>query len=257
MDMSGTGISGAIKVDIQTNFESSVIYALKWIKLSSGKWTATDRGASSDVYRARISIIGRESYINSIIQAVYDNRIAGSNELTLSNFSSTEKIFGEDVDHSSITATVVDMSNRRQISFLVFSVDLTLQAISPSFLGSASGSINFDGIDYSYDAYSTNTITKYDTYTGVFSYIDSRSDTGVFSGIGYLTNSNMQTFRRNLATYRDAAISTTLNGVDHVFGSIRSNYQDWPKNLIYIDVVDKGYWGLHYHLVQFQAVEDI
>ena len=62
-------------------------------------------------------------------------------------------------------------------------------------------------------------------------------------------------FRRTLATQRSAPITTTLTGIDNVFGPTKTG--TWPKNLVFLEVKYAGYFGLNRQKIQFKAVEDI
>lgn len=256
MYISGTGITTPIRVEIDQTFRPDTMLALNWVQCSSGKWVATDRGATADVYKTTIDVTGYESTINNLILALYTNRTAGSNVVALSGFTSTEDIFGSDVDHTgSINATVLTVTDRRQVTLRNFGISIELQAIAPTFLGSP-GSLVFRNFDFEYDGYSESTIKKYDTYNGTFSYQDRAADTGIFKGIAYLSNDNMRIFRRALATQRGSAITTTvMSGVNNIFGPTRTN--SWPRNLKYLEANELGYWGLNYHKVRIKAVEDI
>lgn len=259
MNIIGSGISTALTVKIKPDFKVDTRLALKWTQCASGKWVASDRGATSDVYRTVLQTYGYEKYINDIIQAIYNNRVATSgtpNVLTLSLFTDNEKIFGEDVDHSTtIQATVTNFGVRKQTSLRAFELELELQAIAPTFTGSAADTITFQNFTETYQADVEPSINKYDTYNGTFSYLDHRSDSGVFEGTAILTNAQAIVFRRTLATQRDAPITTTLTGIDNVFGPTKTG--TWPKNLVYLEVKDAGNFGLNRKKFQFKAVEDI
>lgn len=258
MIITGSGITTPVRVQIETGFRPVYEPALIWAMCSSGKWVASDRGAASDIYTTEIEVTGYESEINDILANLYNNRIASSgtpNLITLSDFADTEKIFGEDIDYSSVNATVTDIGERQQRAFCSWSVKIKLQAISPSFVGSAAASIIFAHWDFEYTGDNERTITKYDSYQGTFSYADHRADRGVFKGSAYLKNADMATFLRTLATVRAAPITTTIGGVEYPFGVERPG--TWPRNLKYLEVKDMGYWGLHYHRVNIKAVEDL
>ena len=257
MYYSGNGITGLKALNVEPYFRSEVTYALKWVQCASGKWVATDRGAASDVYQCRVTIRGYESYINEILQDIEANRVASSgNMIVLSHALETEKIFGEDVVHNTVNTTVIDIGEREQYALRSFRVALTLQAISPTFIGAAAANVTFRNLDYEYKSYSQYTINKVDTYTGAFSYQDRRADTGVIEGTAYLTLADMVTFRRTLATQRGAAITTTvMSGIGYPMGPNRDT--TWPKNLKYLEVKDLGYFGVNRHRVYIKAVEDI
>jgi hypothetical protein len=258
MDISGSGITTPFRVQIEPNFRPVYERALKWAMCSSGKWVAADRGAASDIYTTEIEVTGYESEINDILVNLYNNRCASSgtpNLLTLTNFAETEKIFGEDIDYASVNATITDIGERQQRAYSSWIIRLQLQAISPTFVGTAAASITLAHWDHEYTGDNERTITKYDSYNGAFSYIDHRADRGVFKGTAYIKNSDMVTFLRTLADKRAAPITTTISGVGFPFGAERVG--TWPRNLKYLEVQDMGYWGLHYHRVNIKAVEDL
>lgn len=258
MYISGSGISTPLLVKIETGFKPVWERALSWAMCSSGKWVASDRGAASDVYSTEIEVTGYESEINDILYGLHLNRNASTgtpNVVSITGCSETEKIFGEDIDYNTVAATVTDIGERQQRAFLSWSVKIKLQAISPSFVGSGAESITLAHWDYEYTGDNERTITKYDTYTGAFSYADHSADRGVFKGAAYIKNADMVTFLRTLATKRSAPITTTIGGVEYPFGVERPG--TWPRNLKYLEVSDMGYWGLHYHRVNIKAVEDL
>jgi len=254
MDLNGSG--GLLKVNIDTEYYTYSILALKWAMTSSGKWVATDRGAASDIYKADIIIYGTESTINSLVQYIYNNRRSSNNIIQFSNFSDTEKIFGPDVDHSLVNGTVISITNRRQLSFHVWSIGLTIQAINPTFTGSGAASLSFVNADYAYSAYSRTTINKFDSYIGTFSFADHTADTGIMDITVYLTEAQAITFKRTVATERGSAITTTLmSGVDFPFGPLRDSA--WPKNMKYLEVRDLELWGVNRYKFALKLVEDI
>lgn len=258
MDISGAGITTPLRVEIAPGFRPEYVPSLKWAMCSSGKWVASDRGASADIYRCEVGVTGYESTINELLTTIYNNRVAttGSpNQLTLTNFADTEKIFGEDVDHSSVTATVIDMGERQQGTLNNFATRLVLQAISPTFIGDSAEAITLNHWDYEYSGDAEQTISKHDSYNGSFTYIDHRADRGVYKGNAYLSIANTITLMRTIATKRAYPITTTISGVDNPFGAVRTG--TWPRNLKYLEVRDMGYWGLNYHKVMIKAVEDL
>lgn len=263
MFIAGSGITTPLRVWIKPDFIPKTTLALKWAQLASNNWVATDRGAAADIYEAQIQVYGLQTTINELLVTLNNNRIASTglpNQLNLSDFASNEKIFGLDIDYAPITipyltTTVTKFGDRLQRSLHGFSLSLTLQLISPQFVGTA-GTITFEHIDIGYKADSTIELNKFDCYNGAFSYLDHRSDTGIIEATATIKNADHITFRRSLATQRGSAITTTImNGINYPFGPNRST--TWPKNLTYIEVEELGNYGMGYQKVKFKAVENI
>lgn len=258
MIITGAGITSPLRVWIKPDFIPNTKLALKWAQLANGTWVAADRGASCDVYLTNITIHAVEDTIDTLIQTIYNNRIATSgtpNQLTLTNFASDEKIFGQDVVHTTndsngLNCTILAFGEKVQKSLHGFSLSLDLQAISPTFTGTA-GPIVFNHLDIGYANDTIKTINKYDTYTSAFSYLDHRSDTSFFEGIATVRNADMVTTRRALATSRSGPIETT------VLTGNKNQATNWPKNLTYLSFEEQGSWGQQYQRVKFRAVEYI
>jgi hypothetical protein len=259
MYISGAGITTPIRVEIKPGFTTEYVPSLKWAMCSSGKWVASDRGTSADIYKCEVEVRGYEHDVNDLLTGIHSNRIAStgsSNQLTLTAFESTEKIFGESVNHATVNATVIDIGERQQTSLNSFTVSLKLQAISPTLLGDGAESLTFKYLDFEYTGDDEKTIVKVDSYAGQFTYVDARADRGVMKFNAYLSLESMRLFYRTLETKRANPITTTVQGINSPYGPVRST-GTWPRNLKYLEVKDLGLWGLNYHRVQVKAVEDI
>lgn len=260
MYISGAGITTPVRVEIKPGFTTEYISSLKWAMCSSGKWVASDRGASADVYQTEIEVRGYENVINDLLVTLDNNRtalIGVANQITCTGFTETEHIFGESIDYEEqINATLIDVGERQQNSFNSFSVNLKLQAISPAMNGVGADALTFRYMDFEYIGDSYKTITKVDTYTGQFSYMDSQADRGYIKFTAYLSLADMRLFQRTLETKRAAPITTTILGIGNPLGPIRSTGLS-PINLKYLEVKDLGLWGINYHRVQVKVVEDL
>lgn len=254
MDISGTGISSTITVKVLPRFKVMTKLSMKWREIASKKWVATDRGTTSDIYGAAISVYGKEAAIDELIDALQDNRAADSHILSLSDFFSTENIFGVDVDHSgSISATVISFPERKQKTFKGWGVDLRLRALSPSFTGSASFP-TLNGLDFGVTAKRTWNVNKFDDYSGNYSYQDRVYDSGIFEGVFTLTEANMKSLRRYIASNRtgDYVLQDTF-GVAEPFGP-RST-AGYPYNVKLIDWEDMGMFGLKWWKIRLKFAE--
>jgi len=253
MDVSGSGIT-PFSARIRDGFRPQTKLAFKWRQLSSGNWSGLDRGSSSDIYEASFSMRRTESEINTFIDEVEANRAAGSNVITLGGFLATEYIFGVNVDHSgSITATILDVSDRMQHSWKGWGVNVRVRATSVSFTGSSSLP-TLAYCEHGVKASSDRNINKFDTYTGTYAYQDHDSDSGVFEGVFTLTTANMILLRNYIKNQRtgDFAIADTF-GVDYPFGPRSSNSYPFTTKLIGWE--DLGHWGVKWHKIRLRFAE--
>ncbi|MBD3387587.1 MAG: hypothetical protein GF414_01475 [Candidatus Altiarchaeales archaeon] len=245
MRLSGTGISTPFELKI-IKYTPRTTLALEWVTTSSGNYVATDRGASADIYETEVTVHGCEYYTNWVLDAIGDNRTIDSNVLTLDTFhGDDDQIFGCDIDYSSgVSVTVTDLKMRKQRSWHGHAVTMTLRALSPSFVGAASlPTLQYISRGYTADA--TWTMSKIDTYDNTFTYLDQEYDAGMWSGDIVLPTADMRSFRRYLATQRDATISIPdIKGVLYPYGPRRGN--TYPLSVKVTDFKDRGPWGLNY-----------
>ncbi len=232
--------------------------SLKWVQLSSGNWVATDRGTTEDIYEAEVFTTGTESVINNIIDQLQANRIAGSgtpNQITLSSFSTSEKIFGENVNHTSINATVLNQPKRAQVAWKTYSVSLLLRAISPTFSGSSSlPTLKYCEVGAEQDA--DFTIKKSDSHNGTFSYADHRSDSGIFDAVFTLTTANMILIRNYIQNQRGGNFTLADSfGIAYPFGKRSSN--SYPFTCKLIEWEDLGLFGLLYNRIRLKFAEAV
>ena len=253
MYVSGTDFSSQL-VLVKPDFEIRTSLALNWIQAANGNWTATDRGSGADTYETRVTLAGHAAAIEAILDKIETNRIADSNELTMTGFESTEYIFGEDVNHASITANVLSVGPVAQTSWKMYKCDLELRNVSPSFTGSAS----LPDIDY----IETNTLkgpertlNLTDTYDGSFSYLDAASDAGTLGMTIYLTLADMKSMRRYLtATIRGGTITIAeLAGIENPYGSTRTT--TFPMNAKVLEWSDAGWFGLTHRKLKLKLAE--
>lgn len=261
MHISGQGITGSVTANIQRDFTVDTTLALKWAQTESGSWVATDRGAAQDIYKSTVTIHGRESEINTILSAIYDNRVvnhADANKLYLDWFADDEDIFGCDVDYSSgIYCKVMSIGDRKQVALHSWTVSLNLIALPTlTFTGTHAASIIFNHINIGYTGDVEYTFAQHELYGAVPQTTDRRADSGIIDFEATVKDADMITFRRTLAYQRSAPITTTsLKGVTYPFGPNMAN--TWPKNLQYIQVKELERFGQHYHTVQCRCVEDV
>jgi hypothetical protein len=245
MHISGTGII-SFDLKIKPEFTPKTTLALTWEQLSNEDYACTDRGATSDKYDVDLRIYKDEATINNFISQIEANRVAGSYVISLSNFNSQEHIFGADLDYSgTINATVDPVNLRVQGTFKGWELTFTLKCLSPTFVGGNGSLPAFRFLDYGYTADSEYSITKFESYamtsgTRNFSYLDSVSDKGKFTGVYSFSDQEMIGLRRFIATNRGSKFTMpTLIGVAHPFGR-RAN----PTYVKMTDFQDMGMLNL-------------
>lgn len=243
MRISGTGIT-PFDAKVKPDFKPLTSLALQWTQLSSGNYVSTDRLAAADIYEAQARIYGREATIDNFITEIEANRAAGSNVITLSDFSGaisgwpTRSIFGANVNHSgSISATVVKNDRKAQRTWKGFGLGLRLRALSPAFV-SDTGSLPLTNLEVGFDADSDVSVRKVDSYSGAFTYLDRDADIGFFAGTFILTDEDMRIFRNLLRTTRGGNFTiTSIGGVASMFGPRRGGY---PHDVKAVDWEDLG-----------------
>lgn len=254
MQISGTGID-TFTAWIKPDFKPRTQLALKWVKLASGNYVAVDRGAAQDVYQAKFRIYGTEAKVDEFIQEIEDARVATNHTVTMSAFRSTEHVFGVDVNHGgSITATVLEISDRKQGTWKGFSIQIMAQAIGPSFSGSAT----LPTLKYLRPGYvgdSSVPVNKMDSYDGTFTYVDDNSGAGHFTGVFQFSSADMQKLRRYIATERGDTVSIpAIAGVTNPFG-VRRNDSGYPYSAKILEwedlgMVDVGHWAMKLTLAE-------
>jgi hypothetical protein len=204
MIVSGEGIAGdgSLEWRVRTNYRPDTALSLTWVRSSSGQYVCTDRGADADRYSTRITVVGSDAYVDSVLASIRDNREAGSNELTLSGFAADEKIFGADVSYAStITATATKWGLRRQVGLHLFKTEIEMQARSVTFSSTA----QMPALTHLVTGYTNErepTIVKLDSYSGAFTYVDSAADAGLWTGVFQLSLADLGRLRRYRATLR-------------------------------------------------------
>ena len=243
---------GDYTFQIKPDFKVLTQPALNWVQLESGNYEAVDRGAAEDIYQSDIKLYGTRDTVNEFIEEFETDR-AADNIITLSNFNNSEKIFGCDVDYTgNITSTIVEMGKFTQKTWRGYSLKVRINALSASFTGvSAMPSLSLLRIGYKGDSdYTFNKIRNYD---GSYTYIDHKSDIGLFRGKFLFTEAEAIGFRRYVATQRGAIIPLyAIGGVTYPFGIKRggtypytTRIMDWQEQM----------WGLHHWIFDITFVE--
>jgi hypothetical protein len=246
MYIAGTGIT-PFQLNILPGFKPETELALKWIQTSNGNYYATDRGASSDVYNCSISTYGKEDEINNFLNEIESNRLSDSHIFAMYGFNSGEKIFGADIDYSGyLGVTIIEISDRVQKTWKGFRLDLKLRSLSPSFIGTASFP-SLLHLDIGYTGTARLAVNKFDSYTGSFTYADDESNTGIFEGTFFFTDTEMKNARRYIATQRGSNFTISgINGVTYPFGPTRGTFPITAKLIKWEDMGQA--WNDHWKM---------
>lgn len=244
-------------VKIQPNYKVDTRLALKWQQVSSGNWVAVDRGATSDIYESEFTILGKQATIETVLANIETNRsfAASTRLITIGGCESTEHIFGEDVNHSGLTMTILSVSPIEQRSWQVYGATIRARAVSPTFTGSASLP-TFRNITIGRTADQAMTINKMDTYYGTYTMVEHDSDSGTANLSLMLTLTDMQSMRRHMATVRGSNYTiTSTSGLWNLFGPNRPI--TYPVSVKIIDWEDAGWFGLTHRILRLTIAEVI
>lgn len=258
MQITGDGIT-EFQCKTLTGYKVRQTLALKWLQLASGNWTATDRGASEDIYEADISIRGLESVINAFLDQIQLNRLGSTtpNVISLSGFSASEHIFGENVDHSyTYTATITDMGKRQQVSWKTYTLPMSLRLTGTVYFTGTSSFPTLTWCDPGGEQDEDFTVKKAGSHSGVMAYSDHRSDSGIFDGKFTMLNADYIKLLNYIRTQRsgDFALANTF-GVAYPFG--KRSINSYPFTCKLIEWEDLGLFGLKYNRVRLKFAEAV
>lgn len=258
MLITGTGITD-FTAKILPDFRPVTTLAIKWRQLASGNWAGLDRGAAQDQYEARFSIYGTEATINNFITQINNSRVNGDNTITLSTFTATEYIFGENVNHTSsaLTATVLSMPQRSQRTWKGFTVaDIHIRLTSTVAFTGTSVLENLKWLDHGATADADFLVSKPDTYNGTVSYLDHRSDAGIFDGVFTMPNVSFTRLRNYIKDQRTATLSLPDTfGVTYPFGPRSTG--SYPFSVKLLEWEDLGWFGTIYNRIRLKFAEVI
>lgn len=229
MRISGTGIT-PFDIKIKPDFQPVTKLALRWKQASNGNFFATDRGVLVDTYDARCKLYGVQATIDNFISEIETNRAADNNVISLSDFDGalsnwpTQEIFGVNVNYAtSISATVIRNGRKAQRTWKGFGLGVWFRALSPTFV-TDTGSLPLLNLEIGFQGDSDVSIHKIDSYENVFSYLDHKTDIGLFKGTFVLSSANMKIFRNLLRTTRGGTFPVaSIDGVSQMFGPRRGN----------------------------------
>lgn len=224
--------------------------AVVWSKLADGNWAGADAGTARDIYMSDISFQGPADELETLEDALGDNR----DDISIT-CGVGEEIFGAEIDYSAaIDVAVVDYGKIKRVNFGLYSMPLTLRLLSPSSSGAASlAALKFDG--WSYEAGSEFDTIKHFAHDGTPYYLDAATDPGYFSARFRQSTAEMVAIRRYLlTTARTATVAFPSLAVTEPFGKRtgsgpftckiiqwadvgRVNYIDWAIDITFSRVI--------------------
>lgn len=236
------GVNTDYQIRVAKEYQANTTLALDWFKTADGNHRCTDLGVSGDIHEAIISTYGTESYINNIISNLDSIRTASY--LSLYDFASDEKIFGENIDYDTyvVSACYVGYNRRKTTSFRGHSLEIGFRAVSPSFVSSEAFSWNsISCIAYDYSGDRLKSINNIDSYYGkVYSY-DTHTDTGEIEFTTNMTSSGLISLRNFQRSNRGASFvlpSGALVGIAYPFGVIAGG---GPHNVRLLDMKEQRF----------------
>jgi hypothetical protein len=257
MDITGPGFTAYKQFKI-SSFKVSTTLALQWAQGANGDWYPTDRGSGNDYYDTTVTMQGRYDELKDILVEINNNRFNGSNELTLSNFVSDEKIFGADIIYTgTLTATITDFPQIKQKSLNFFNITMSMRLLKPYTFTDVE---TMPTLNLSQTGYESGvqdfTITKYDTYKNSFTYLEESNDAGIFKGNFILSSDDLARLRRYHAINRGS--NFTISDIPGVFQPFGPNGQQYTidcriKSILNEKMRDTKYWFVDIELVNYKV----
>jgi len=253
MDIAGTGISADYSISILPGFRPRQVLSLSWQQAADGNWYATDRGSDEDYYECTISIAGLETVINTFIDEMENNRQDGY--FTMSNFNTSEYIFGENVDYSGdIDVAIVNWGQKEQRALKAYKQTFTVRNTAVLSFQEGSTYNLTDNISVGYTGWAEPTEVKRFTYDNTYSAINRDCDAGVFEMEGIWTKDNAKNLLNFQRTNRGASFSIgSPAGISYPFGKKRGSV----TNAKILEINNMGLYGLHHNRLAVKFAEVI
>ena len=200
-----------------------VVPAIEWVQDAAGYWNGSDRGASQDVFEAKVTFAGLDATLDSLQSVLQANREG----VTLSSFTTTgQEIFGPEIDYTgSISATVVEIEPRSHHTLnKVSEVGVTFRAISPTKRGTTA-SLATLRLQEAWEGDQDWTATKAFAYGQTAYYADHRGDVGRIQATYQQKPAEARAIMAYLlSTARANAVTLpTFPGITYPFGQPRGS----------------------------------
>lgn len=245
MQISGDGIT-AFDAKILPGFKPKTELSLQWIQTDDGNWHATDRTSSNDLYQSQITVHGYRTDVDQFLEEIYANRAYGTHQFTMSGFDSNEHIFGENIDHTSVTATVIGTPKIQQQDLHYYQLNVDVQLVGEASVA-AGVSATLPDFQYLEKGYNANTdeytVTKLRKYDSSMTYIEKGSDVGLFVGEFNFSFDEWANLREYYRVYRGSNVSISdIAGLSELFGPNRAG--SYPYTVKILNLQEKRMFGI-------------
>lgn len=119
-----TANGNAHSVDIRKGFKPKYIRALKFDKTLSGKYYVSDRGADSDKYTCKFTVIDEDTVITPLVKDLYSE--SGQITIDTEGFN----IFGDGIDHSGLFICNYSFKNYPITNIRTATVEIAVKVVS-------------------------------------------------------------------------------------------------------------------------------
>lgn len=204
----------------------------KWNGIGTGYQSARDFGLEKDIYETRILITDSPAVINSLQTVLNANRKG----IVLSGFNSAEIIFGANVSYAgSINATVTNFGVRQSLyNDVLFDLEIKLRAINPTLLATTPSLAGLR-LQEKFEGDVSTDVTKLFSHNSTPSYLDHKTDAGIFKGRFLQTTEQMKAIRAyllNVARANAIPFPTMGGGIFYPFGANAADSRFQKCNVI-------------------------
>ena len=258
MYISGDGVTSYL-VKVKPDYKIDSKIALKWVQTSDGNYSAIDRGFDADIFESTVTLVAKQDVIEQFVNAVEANRAYDTYHFNLSGFEENENIFGHGIDHTgTLDVTVIKISDIQQKEWKVWQCTCTLRLLSPILESVAATFPVLKHIETNIKKSLDDSMVKYDTYYGNYTYLDHEADAGVVELNFFLCNNEVKQLKR--LYYNDVRGTTytiaedKIQGVSYPFGSTRTT---WPISVKILELNDEAPFGLLHRRMSLKLAEVI
>jgi len=218
----------------------------------NGKYSAKNRGISSDVYRTKISMYDSKSTLETLTDYFETLRALGSTVVPI-EFETGEEVFGADIDYTgAISCILLNESPIYQRELNSYSLEFELELYSPAFTGTpVMPDLQYTEPNWTATAEKTKDVVL--SYDGAIFINNMDSDHGIFRGKFYFTDDEMANLRRYHSSLRGEPFYIyDISGLEYLFGKKRDVI--FPVRVRMVEVSERlenpGRWGCNITLVE-------
>lgn len=226
MLISGNGITTPFTVKIK-KYSYNIDLSLNWFKMSDGSYRASDRGFENDHISSKITLHGKNDYIDNIITELKNNQ-ESDGKLVLTNILTP--IFGNNIDYTqSCTAVLKNITLKEQDSFNSFNLEIELETDTLVYKTYTLTLPNLSCVKHGYTGdtelqFITNTSYQNANNSGIININTFGNDNGVFKGTFTFTYDELGQLLNFQRINRSASFNLPIiSGVNYPFGKLAGN----------------------------------